>query len=65
VQGAEQIRQSMDALAQNASRAREATREFAEASASLQDSLMQLRAAVNLFRLRDAAAASTIFRGTP
>ena len=53
VQGAEQIRQSMDALAQNASRAREATREFAEASASLQDSLTQLRAAVNLFRLRD------------
>jgi methyl-accepting chemotaxis protein WspA len=65
VQGAEQIRQSMDALAQNASRAREATREFAEASASLQDSLTQLRAAVNLFRLRDGAAASTIFRGTP
>jgi methyl-accepting chemotaxis protein len=55
VQGAEQIRQSMDALAQNASRAREATREFAEASASLQDSLTQLRAAVNLFRLRDGA----------
>ncbi|MBM4007892.1 MAG: methyl-accepting chemotaxis protein [Planctomycetes bacterium] len=53
VQGAEQIRQSMDALAQNASRAREATREFAEASASLQESLTQLRAAVNLFRLRD------------
>ena len=65
VQGAEQIRQSMDALAQNASRAREATREFAEASASLQESLTQLRAAVNLFRLRDATAASTIFRGTP
>jgi methyl-accepting chemotaxis protein len=55
VQGAEQIRQSMDALAQNASRAREATREFAEASASLQESLTQLRAAVNLFRLRDGA----------
>jgi methyl-accepting chemotaxis protein WspA len=55
VQGAEQIRQSMDSLAQNASRAREATREFAEASASLQDSLTQLRAAVNLFRLRDGA----------
>ena len=55
VQGAEQIRQSMDALAQNASRAREATREFAEASATLQDSLTQLRAAVNLFRLRDGA----------
>jgi len=53
VQGAEQIRQSMDALAQNAGRAREATREFAEASASLQDSLTQLRAAVNLFRLRE------------
>jgi methyl-accepting chemotaxis protein len=63
VQGAEQIRQSMDALAQNASRAREATREFAEASASLQDSLTQLRAAVNLFRLRDGSGASTIFRG--
>jgi methyl-accepting chemotaxis protein len=64
VQGAEQIRQSMDALAQNASRAREATREFAEASASLQDSLTQLRAAVNLFRLRDRSDASTIFRGS-
>jgi methyl-accepting chemotaxis protein len=55
VQGAEQIRQSMDSLAQNAARAREATREFAEASSTLQDSLSQLRAAVNLFRLRDGA----------
>jgi len=63
VQGAEQIRQSMDALAQNASRAREATREFAEASASLQESLTQLRAAVNLFRLRDGSDASIILRG--
>ena len=55
VQGAEQIRQSMDALAQNAARAREATGEFAQASATLQESLTQLRAAVNLFRLRDGA----------
>ena len=55
VQGAEQIRQSMDALAQNAARAREATGEFAQASATLQESLTQLRAAVNLFRLRDGS----------
>ena len=55
VQGADQIRQSMDALAQNASRAREATSEFAQASATLQESLTQLRAAVNLFRLRDSS----------
>ena len=54
VQGAQQIRQSMDALAQNASRAREATAEFAQAATTLQDSLTQLRAAVGLFRLRDA-----------
>jgi methyl-accepting chemotaxis protein len=55
VQGAEQIRQSMDALAQNAARAREATGEFAQASATLQESLSQLRAAVNLFRLREGS----------
>jgi len=55
VQGAEQIRQSMDTLAQAAGRAREATSEFAEAASTLQSSLVQLRAAVGLFRLRDQA----------
>jgi hypothetical protein len=45
----------MDALAQNASRAREATGEFAQAASTLQESLTQLRAAVNLFRLREGA----------
>jgi methyl-accepting chemotaxis protein len=55
VQGADQIRQAMDALAQNASRAREATGEFALAASTLQESLTQLRAAVNLFRLREGA----------
>ncbi|MGA1265695.1 MAG: methyl-accepting chemotaxis protein [Phycisphaerales bacterium] len=55
VQGAEQIRQSMDTLAQAAGRAREATSEFAQAASTLQSSLVQLRAAVGLFRLRDQA----------
>ena len=55
VEGAEQIRQSMDALAMTAARAREATGEFAQAASTLQDSLTQLRAAIGLFRLRDQA----------
>jgi hypothetical protein len=45
----------MDTLAQAAGRAREATSEFAEAASTLQSSLVQLRAAVGLFRLRDHA----------
>jgi methyl-accepting chemotaxis protein len=43
VQGADQIRQAMDALAQNASRAREATGEFALAASTLKESLVSLR----------------------
>ena len=53
VQGAEQIRQSMDGLSQNASRARDATREFSEASQSLIHSISVLREAVALFRLAE------------
>jgi methyl-accepting chemotaxis protein len=55
VQGAEQIRLSMDGLSQNASRARDATREFAEAAQSLTQSIAVLREAVSLFRLADQA----------
>ena len=53
VQGAEQIRQSMDGLSSNASRARDATKEFSEAAQSLLHSISSLREAVALFRLAD------------
>ena len=53
VQGAEQIRQSMDGLSGNASRARDATKEFSEAAQSLLHSISSLREAVALFRLAD------------
>ena len=41
--GASSVRQAMDALAQNASRAREATGEFALAASTLKESLVSLR----------------------
>ena len=53
VQGAEQIRQSMDGLSGNASRARDATKEFSVAAQSLLHSISSLREAVALFRLAD------------
>ncbi|MCE9619119.1 MAG: methyl-accepting chemotaxis protein [Planctomycetes bacterium] len=55
VQGAEQIRQSMDGLSQNASRARDATKEFSEAAQSLILSISVLREAVAIFKLADQA----------
>ena len=53
VQGAEQIRQSMDGLSSNAARARDATKEFSEAAQSLILSISALREAVALFRLAE------------
>lgn len=53
VQGAEQIRQSMDGLSNNAARARDATKEFSEAAQSLILSISALREAVALFRLAE------------
>ena len=47
VQGAEQIRQAMDALTLNASRAQEATSEFSRASVSLRESIMALRKVIS------------------
>jgi len=47
VQGAEQIRQAMDALTVNASRAQEATSEFSRASVSLRESIMALRKVIS------------------
>jgi methyl-accepting chemotaxis protein len=47
VQGAEQIRQAMDGLTQHASRAQEATSEFARASVSLRESIMALRKVIS------------------
>jgi hypothetical protein len=46
VQGADQIRQAMDALAQNATRAKEATSEFSQAASILRESIMSLRSIV-------------------
>jgi methyl-accepting chemotaxis protein len=43
VQGADQFRQAMDALAQNATRAKEATSEFSQAASILRESIMSLR----------------------
>ena len=43
VQGADQIRQAMEALTQNASRAQEATTEFSQSAAALRESIMSLR----------------------
>jgi methyl-accepting chemotaxis protein len=53
VQGAEQIRQSMDGFSSNAARARDATKEFSEAAQSLILSISALREAVALFRLAE------------
>jgi len=46
-QGADQIRQAMDGLTQNASRAQEATSEFSSASESLREAIFSLRKVIS------------------